>query len=454
MDEKEKTRYKTIEKLYDIDDIDQPVYGTIAKLYDIDKRKSENEESEKDDINEELKKISEEIIEIIKSRKILSEELVQKRNELIKEKLIDYAQISNRLEEIKQKILAAIPDETVSEKLIDEKDKLLEKQKIIENQIAIPKKSKKPKRLVPKTESNEENSSTDEKIKEISGKMIETINSGRILSLELVQKRNESIEKNLHKEYFQIVNELEDFRKKARDAIANEEQISDELVIKKNKLLKKKEIIENQIASIKSKQPKKEEEKETEEENEIIDDRNGEHLSKKEKFKNWIKNMPLKVKIGACIAGAAAIGVAIYHFTKGDPQPLADAIQNTADTVHNTAQHATEQVSNHTSVDISSLGDKFDNIPVFESANNALNSHNPLHANEWFQTGNPISGFTDKGKEISYNDMSQDDFIQLIKDGVIKSVKFGMDAKGNSSGFVNAEQLLEEAEKSAGGLVK
>ena len=453
MNEKENTRYKTIEKLYDIDNIDQTGYGTIAKLYDIDKRKSENEESEKDDINEsneKLKKISEEIIEIIKSRKILSEELVQKRNELIKEKLRDYAQISSRLEEIKQIILVALPYETVSDKLIMEKDNLIEKQKIIENQIAIPKKNKKPKRLVPKTESNEENSSTDEKIKEISEKMVETINSGRILSLELVQKRNELIEKNLYKEHSQILTRLEEIKKEVLDAIDNDKIILDELVIEKDELLKRKEIIENQIASIKSKQPKKE----TEEENEIIDDRNGEHLSKKEKFKNWIKNLPLKVKIGACIAGAAAIGATIYHFTKGDPQPLADAIQNTADTVHNTAQHAAEQVSNHTSVDISSLGDKFDNIPVFESANNALNSHNPLHANEWFQTGNPISGFTDKGKEISYNDMSQDDFIQLIKDGVIKSVKFGMDAKGNSSGFVNAEQLLEEAEKSAGGLVK
>ena len=442
MDEKEKTRYKTIEK-----------------LYAIDKGKTENEESEKDNINEsneELKKISEEIIEIINSGRILSLELVQKRNELIKEKLREYAQISNRLEEIKQKILAAIPDETVSEKLIDEKDKLLEKQKIIENQIAIPKKSKKPKRLVPKTESNEENSSTDEKIKEISGKMIETINSGRILSLELVQKRNESIEENLYKEYYQIVIELEDFRKKARDAIANEEQISDELVIKKNKLLKKKEIIENQIASIKSKQPKKEEEKETEEENEIIDDRNGEHLSKKEKFKNWIKNMPLKVKIGACIAGAAIIGAAIYHFTKGDPQPLTDVVQNTADTVHNTAQHATEQVSNHTSIDISSLGDNIHNgkIPVFESAENAAQSHNPLHADPPFQTHNPISGYTENGEEIPYNSASRDDFVQLMKEKVIKSVKFGMDAKGNSSGFINAEQLLEEAEKAAGGRVK
>ena len=194
-------------------------------------------------------------------------------------------------------------------------------------------------------------------------------------------------------------------------------------------------------------------EKENEEdENEIISTRDGEYLSKKDRFVKWVKNLPLSVKIGACVAGAVALGAAIYHFTQGDAQPLSDIIQNTADTINNTAQHVSEQVSNHGSIDISSLGEAFKEIPVHEDIYQAANLEQPLEADPiWFQKDNPVAGYTATGVEIPYDSMPSDDFVQQMKDGVIKTVKYGMDANGNSSGYVNAEKLLEVAEKTAGG---
>ena len=194
-------------------------------------------------------------------------------------------------------------------------------------------------------------------------------------------------------------------------------------------------------------------EKENEEdENEIISTRDGEYLSKKDRFVKWVKNLPLSVKIGACVAGAVALGAAIYHFTQGDAQPLSDIIQNTADTINNTAQHVSEQVSNHGSIDISSLGEAFKEIPVYEDTYQAANLEQPLEPDPiWFQKGNPVAGYTANAVEIPYNGMPSDDFVQQMKDGVIKTVKYGMDANGNSSGYVNAEKLLEVAEKTAGG---
>ena len=187
-------------------------------------------------------------------------------------------------------------------------------------------------------------------------------------------------------------------------------------------------------------------EKENEEdENEIISTRDGEYLSKKDRFVKWVKNLPLSVKIGACVAGAVALGAAIYHFTQGDAQPLSDIIQNAADAVRGTAQSVTPPEP----VDLSGLGDL--NIPVYESFSNAASMVNPLHANEWFQWDNIQNMLLSDGRIIDCSNMPHEDIIQMCKDGIAKGIGFGMDENNNMSGFTNAQELLQHLQSSVGG---
>ena len=180
----------------------------------------------------------------------------------------------------------------------------------------------------------------------------------------------------------------------------------------------------------------------SEDENEIVDVKDGSHITKKENFKNIAKKT---LKWGAVLGAVGLFVGAIHYFVNtGDSNQIEEGLKTLADTVNNSALDIP---------DYSNITDVGDVKEVFVSNDGAMQNINALTPNEdYFQ--NEILGYTTSDNQMTTaNNMEE----------VIKAYNNGEDISslyvGNHEGidgFVNEvnNQSLTDFLESKGGRVK
>ncbi|MGN0992482.1 MAG: hypothetical protein ACI4PE_00875 [Bacilli bacterium] len=183
-------------------------------------------------------------------------------------------------------------------------------------------------------------------------------------------------------------------------------------------------------------------EQEIDDEYEIVDERDGSHLTMKEKFKKILKK---SAKIGAVIGGVGLIATAIYNSVMtGDVTSVHDVITNTADAIQNAAQTAVDTAPNLN--DITTVGDVTE---VFSSNQDAiLGSPEKTPLDPYFQ--NEILGYTTADNQMT-SASNLGEVMEAYSNGEdITSLYVGNEQ--GIDGFVNAVdgQSLEDVLSSGG----
>lgn len=175
-------------------------------------------------------------------------------------------------------------------------------------------------------------------------------------------------------------------------------------------------------------------------ENEIVDERDGTEITKKEKFKKLAKKA---LKIGAVVGAIGLIGGAIYHFANtGDSSQIEDSIKNVANIVQNSAS----SIPNYD--DITSIGNVTEVFSSNQDAIQNINSATPL--DDYFQ--NEILGYTTSDDQMT-NASNLGEIIDASNNGKdITSIYVGNE--NGIDGFVNDvnnQSLTDFLEANKGG---
>ena len=177
-----------------------------------------------------------------------------------------------------------------------------------------------------------------------------------------------------------------------------------------------------------------------EDENEIIGERDGTEITKKEKFKKLAKKA---LKLGAVVGAIGLIGGAIYHFVNtGDSSQIEDSIKNVVDIV----QHSASSVPNYD--EITSVGNVTEVFSSNQDAIQNINSAPPI--GEYFQ--NKILGYTTSDDQMT-NASNLGEIINAHNNGKdITSIYVGNE--NGIDGFVNnvnEQSLTDLLEANKGG---
>ena len=171
---------------------------------------------------------------------------------------------------------------------------------------------------------------------------------------------------------------------------------------------------------------------ENEDDLEIVSERDGTELTKKDKFKKIAKKF---AKVAAVIGGAALVAGAVYHFIKGDPTPISQVMHGVADAVGNVANNVDPG-----SVDLSSTS-VGDYSTIFSSNDAVMNGVNAMTPNEW--ASDQIVGFVDANNVVTPA-QTVGDIVNAQNQGIdVQSVAVGNGGftPGNVSGFVDVDTI-------------
>ena len=171
---------------------------------------------------------------------------------------------------------------------------------------------------------------------------------------------------------------------------------------------------------------------ENEDDLEIVSERDGTELTKKDKFKKIAKKF---AKVAAVIGGAGLVAGAVYHFIKGDPTPISQVMHGVADAVGNVANNVDPG-----SVDLSSTS-VGDYSTIFSSNDAVMNGVNAMTPNEW--ASDQIVGFVDANNVVTPA-QTIGDIVNAQNQGIdVQSVAVGNGGftPGNVSGFVDVDTI-------------